>query len=61
MADTATEARRLFAKRDRIERELREIDSQIGILRSRWMAETSTYGLHPAAFRREVESRRKAA
>lgn len=61
MTDTATEARRLFAKRDRVERELREIDRQLGLLRSRWMAETSTYGLHPSAFRREVESHRKAA
>lgn len=59
--DTASEARRLYARRDKLERELAAIDAQINAARSQYMRETNIYGLHPAAFRREVETIRKAA
>lgn len=58
---SATEARRLFAKRDKLVDELARIDEQLNALRSQYMRESNTYGLHPAAFRREVETIRKAA
>lgn len=54
------QANRLYTKRDKLERELAEIDAQLAKLRSQYMAETSTYGLHPAAFRRAVETRKAA-
>lgn len=61
MSDTSTEARKLYAKRDKIARQLAEIDQQLNRLRTRYMAETSTFGIHPAAFRREVETATKRA
>ena len=58
---TAAEARRLYAKRDRLIAELARVDEQLNALRSQYMRESNTYGLHPTAFRREVELHRKAA
>ena len=52
----APEARRLFTRRDRLEREIAEIDRRLAELRSDYMREHSVYGLHPTAFRREVGS-----
>ena len=50
------EARKLFAKRDRLAAELAQIDQQLNRLRSDYMRESNTYGIHPTAFRREVEA-----
>ena len=60
MSDVSKEARRLYAKRDRLERELAAIDAQLLKLRSEYMRQENTYGLHPTAFRREVETRKAA-
>lgn len=60
MSTISKEARRLYAKRDRIQRELAEIDAQLLKLRSEYMREQNTYGLHPTAFRREIEARKAA-
>ena len=61
MSDLAAEARKLYAKRDKLERELKALDAQLNALRSRYMSETNTYGIHPTAFRREVETVTKRA
>lgn len=55
------EARRLYARRDRIAQQLAEIDQQLNKLRSQYMHSTSTYGIHPTAFRRQIENSRTAA
>lgn len=60
MSDLAAEARKLYSRRDKLERELREIDARLNALRSRYMTETNTYGIHPTSFRREVETKRAA-
>lgn len=60
MSTLEQEARRLYAKRDRIERELAEIDARLRELRAAYMKQENTYGLHPTAFRREVELRKAA-
>lgn len=60
MSDISKEARRLYAKRDRLERELAEIDAQLLKLRSEYMKQESTCGLRPEAFRRAVEIRKAA-
>lgn len=52
----AEEACRLYARRDAIARELADIDRQLTRLRSRYMAENHTCGIHPTAFRRAVET-----
>lgn len=61
MSGTASEARRLYARKDKLERELAQIERQLTALRSRYMRETNTYGLHPTSFRREVETVNKRA
>lgn len=55
MSTLAQQARKLYARRDKIARELAEIDAQLNRLRSTYMAETNTYGIHPTSFRREIE------
>ena len=61
MSALAPQARELYARRDKVARELAEIDAQLNRLRSTYMAETNTYGIHPANFRRAVETVRYAA
>ncbi len=55
MSDIAAEARKLYTRRDKIARELAEIDQQLNRLRADYMRETNIYGIHPLGFRREVE------
>lgn len=55
--DTKTisaEARRAFAKRDRIEAELRAITNHIHDLKSEYMIVNRTWGLRDERFREEI-------
>lgn len=61
MSTLEQQARRLYARRDRIARELAEIDAQLNKLRSTYMVETNTYGIHPTSFRRAIETKRLVA
>lgn len=60
MGTIEQQARRLYTKRDRLERELAEIDAQLLKLRFEYMKQESTCGLRPEAFRRAVEIRNAA-
>ena len=59
--DAAAEARRLYARRDKLERQLRDVDARLKLLRREYMADTGVYGIHPTAFRHAVETIRKTA
>lgn len=57
----AQQARELYALRDKLQSEITQIDNQLNKLRALYMTETNTYGIHPIAFRRAVESIRNPA
>lgn len=59
MSDIAAAARKLYNRRDKIARELAEIDQQLNRLRADYMRENTTFGIHPTAFRRVVETTNK--
>jgi hypothetical protein len=48
------EARKAFARRDKLEAELRAINDQINRLRSEHMIETRVWGLREESFRQET-------
>ena len=48
------EARKAFARRDKLEAELRTINDQINRLRSEHMIETRVWGLREESFRQET-------
>lgn len=49
------EATELYTRRDQIVAELAQIDARLNKLRTLYMAETKTWGLHPVSFRHAVE------
>jgi hypothetical protein len=53
--DIRKEARKAFAKRDRLETELRAINEQLTHLRSLYMIETRTWGIRDESFRKETK------
>lgn len=55
------QARELYAQRDILQAQLTQIDAQLNKLRSQYMTENNTYGVHPIAFRKAVENIRIAA
>ena len=55
------EARRAFAKRDRIEAELREINKEICALRGEYMLQTRVWGIRDERFREEITPAKAAA
>jgi hypothetical protein len=52
--DINKEARKAYAKRDKLETELRALNDQLTHLRSRYMAETRTWCIGDEVFRRET-------
>jgi hypothetical protein len=64
MKDTHTiraEARKAFAKRDKLEAELRAINTQLKHLKGQYMVETRRWGLRDEAFRQETQIVKVAA
>lgn len=55
------EARRAFAKRDKLEAELRDINAQLTNLKGQYMIETHVWGLRDERFRQEVSITKVAA
>lgn len=55
------EARRAFAKRDKLEAELRDINAQLTSLKGQYMIETHVWGLRDERFRQEVSITKVAA
>lgn len=51
----AQEATELYHRRDQIVAELAQIDARLKKLRTQYMIENKTCGLHPESFRRAVE------
>ena len=51
------EARKAFAKRDRLEAELRDINAQLMKLKSQYMIETHVWGLRDERFRQEATTK----
>jgi hypothetical protein len=49
-----TEARRAFAKRDRLETELRAVNIEIAKLKAQYMVETRTWGIRDESFRNDI-------
>lgn len=54
-------ARRLFAKRDRLEAELRAVDAQLSAARSDYRVATHTFGIDMVRFRKAVQDIKVAA
>jgi hypothetical protein len=48
------EARKAFAKRDKLEAELRAVNAQLTSLKGQYMIETHVWGLRDERFRQEV-------
>lgn len=48
------EARKAFAKRDRLEAELRDINANLVKLKGHYMAETRTWGIREESFRNDT-------
>jgi len=55
------EARKAFAKRDKIEAELRTINNQLNLLRAEHMVITRVWGLREESFRQEAHTLKAAA
>lgn len=55
------EARRAFAKRDKLEAELRAVNAQLTSLKGQYMIETHVWGLRDERFRQEVSITKVAA
>lgn len=55
------EARKAFAKRDKLEAELRDINAQLTSLKGQYMIETHVWGLRDERFRQEVSITKVAA
>jgi hypothetical protein len=55
------EARKAFAKRDRLEGELRDINAQLTKLKGQYMIETHVWGLRDERFREEAKATKVAA
>lgn len=55
------EARKAFAKRDKLEAELRDINAQLTNLKGQYMIETHVWGLRDERFRQEVNLIKGAA
>jgi hypothetical protein len=55
------EARKAFAKRDRLEAELRAVNAQLTSLKGQYMIETHVWGLRDERFRQEVSITKVAA
>ena len=55
------EARRAFAKRDKLEAELRAVNAQLTSLKGQYMIETHVWGLRDERFRQEVNLIKGAA
>lgn len=52
--DICKEARKAYAKRDRLEAELRDINAHIMKLKGQYMIETRTWGLRDERFRNDA-------
>lgn len=50
----SAQARKAFAKRDKLEAELRAVNVQLTSLKGRYMLETHVWGLRDERFRQEV-------
>lgn len=48
------QARKAFAKRDRLEAELRDINANIAKLKGQYMVETRTWGVREESFRNDT-------
>ena len=55
--DIKAQARRAFAKRDRLEAELREVNAHLARLKSQYMIETHVWGLRDERFREEAKAK----
>ena len=55
------EARKAFAKRDKLEAELRAVNAQLTSLKGQYMIETHVWGLRDERFRQEVSITKVAA
>lgn len=55
------EARKAFAKRDKLEAELRAVNAQLISLKGQYMLETHVWGLRDERFRQEVSITKVAA
>lgn len=51
------EAHEAFMERDRLEAELREVNSRLGKLKSQYMIETHVWGLRDERFRQEAKAK----
>lgn len=60
ISDIRRKAANLFTRRDTLLRKLAEVDAELASLRSGYMRETRTYGIHPEQFRREVSPKKAA-
>jgi len=50
----SAQARKAFAKRDKLEAELRAVNAQLTSLKGQYMIETHVWGLRDERFRQEV-------
>jgi dynactin complex subunit len=55
------EARKAFAKRDKLEAELRAVNAQLTSLKGQYMIETHVWGLREESFRQEANITKVAA
>lgn len=53
----SAEARKLFKQRDQLETKLQQINIQLRALRSQYMTEAKTFGIHEARFRHETQKK----
>lgn len=60
-AEIRAEARKAFAKRDKLEQELRMVNAQLMTLKREYMIETHVWGLRDEAFRKEADILKVAA
>jgi hypothetical protein len=52
----SAQARKAFAKRDRLETELRQVNAQLTQLKAQYMVEKRTWGIRDENFRKETVS-----
>lgn len=53
----SAQARKAFAKRDKLEAELRAVNAQLTSLKGQYMIETHVWGLRDERFRQEVTTK----